>query len=95
MRAPRRDANERDIIRVLEAHGCLVQQIHQGGGVPDLLVWSPLSKRLVLLEVKDGSKVASKRGLTPEQVDWHERWCDAPVFVVETIVEAIRAVRCS
>lgn len=89
-RAARRDANEAGIVRALREIGCLVEPI-SGKGVPDLLVWSPLSKRIVLLEVKDGSKSPSARKLKPAQVEFHRAWSDAPIFVVTSADEAITA----
>jgi hypothetical protein len=59
--------------------------------VPDLLVWNPHIMALVLLEVKDGSKTASARRLTSDQVAWHRAWDGAPVFVVTNVDEAIEA----
>ena len=93
MRAPNRDANEREIVNALRAAGCLVQQLQQGGGVPDLLVLTPASV-LVLVEVKDGTKPPAHRRLTPDQVDWHGFWREhgAPVFVVNDVAEALLVV---
>ena len=93
MRAPNRDANEREIVNALRAAGCLVQQLQQGGGVPDLLVLTPASV-LVLVEVKDGAKLPAHRRLTRDQVEWHDRWkaSGAPVFVVTDVAEALLVV---
>lgn len=97
MFAPRmsaqRDANEGDVITALEEHGCLVQPISENG-VPDLLVWSPWLKAIVLLEVKDGAKPPSRRRLRPEQERFHLAWrgAGAPVWKVETPAEALIAV---
>lgn len=62
-----------------------------GRGVPDLLVGTPRG-RLVLLEVKDGSKPPSVRKLTPDQREWHQRWRRYPIFIVENIRDALIAV---
>ncbi len=90
----KRDANEAEIVAALRAAGCLVQRI-SGDGVPDLLVWSA-GRHLLLLEVKDGSRPAShpRRKLTPSQQVFHDTWskAGAPVFKVESIEEALRAV---
>jgi len=90
-RSAKRDANEPEIIAALRAVGCLVQPL-SAPGVPDLLVWSPWHRALVLLEVKDGSKPASARKLTSDQVAWHKAWDGAPVFVVTNVDDAIEAV---
>ena len=93
------DANQREIVAVLEARGHMVQSlVAVGDGCPDLLVLSgamagPTRRsKLVLVECKDGSRIPSERKLTPAQLDWHRRWSDAPVFVVEDAFQAIAAV---
>lgn len=91
-RAARRDDNERDIINALVNVGCLVQQITQGDGVPDLLVGVP-SGRLIIIEVKDGAKPKSQRRLTEKELAWHSKWERFPVFIVETIEEAVKLSR--
>lgn len=62
-----------------------------GKGLADLLVLNP-RRKLILLEVKDGSKPPSKRKLTADQVKFHGAW---PVVVVtspaQAILEALRA----
>lgn len=83
----KRDANEKAIVETLRKCGFLVQQIDQGGGVPDLLVCA--GGRVVLLEVKDGPK----KKLTPAQQKWHAQWEGAPVFVVDSIESALAAVQ--
>lgn len=82
----KRDANEKALVETLRKCGFLVQQIDQGGGVPDLLVCA--GGRVVLLEVKDGPK----KKLTPAQQKWHAQWEGAPVFVVDSIESALAAV---
>jgi hypothetical protein len=90
-RAAKRDANEPGIISALRAVGCLVQPL-SGPGVPDLLVWSPWRRGLMLLEVKDGGKVPSARELTEAQRAWHGEWSQAPVEIVNGIDDALVAV---
>lgn len=89
----KRDVNEPEIVEALEAVGCLVAKV-SGAGVPDLIVWSPFQKRILLLEVKDGLKVASARKLKPDQVVFHAEWtaAGAPVIVVENKFAALKAV---
>lgn len=91
-RAARRDENEAEIIKALRAGGCLVAQV-SGEGVPDLIVWSPTLRIIVLVEVKDGAKPPAHRKLTPEQVIFHETWKDAPVYVVTSIADAARVTQ--
>lgn len=93
-RAARRDDNEKAIVDALERVGCLVQKLTQGDGVPDLLVGVP-SGKLIVIEVKDGSKVPSAKRLTEKELAWHQRWARYPVFVVEDVDGAVRASRWS
>ena len=69
----RKDANHDDIVRFLRDAGATVQTLHQvGKGCPDVLVgWRGAN---LLLEIKDGSKPPSKRQLTPDEGEWHDRW---------------------
>lgn len=46
----------------------------------DLLCHHRATRRVFLVEVKDGSKRPSARKLTPDQEEWHKRF---PVHVVE------------
>lgn len=77
----RTDANQAQVMKDLRKLGYYVEDLSQvGGGVPDLLVGTPCSK-LVLVEVKDGTKPPSKRSLTPDQEQWHGLWHRFPVLV--------------
>lgn len=73
MRAARADANQPDVIAALRSAGATVQPLHViGRGCPDLLVGYRGVNLLV--EVKDGSRPASARQLTPDQRRWHDEW---------------------
>jgi hypothetical protein len=93
-RAARRDDNEKAIVDALERVGCIVQKLTQGDGVPDLLVGVP-SGKLIVIEVKDGDKVPSAKRLTEKELAWHRRWERYPVFIVESIEQAVKASRWS
>jgi len=96
-----RDGNERDIVEALRAAGHLVQPLHQGAGVPDLLVLvgnAPPARWhgppvLVLLEVKDPSQPKHRQKLTEDQVRWHQQWARAPLHIVNSVEQALAAVR--
>jgi hypothetical protein len=60
-----------------------------GSGFPDLLVC--FNGRLALMEVKDGMQPPSKQRLTRDELDWHSSWT-GPVFIVNSITEAIRVI---
>lgn len=85
---PKRDANEAKIVDALRTTGCLVECI-SGNGVPDLLVWSPFLKRVVLMEVKQEKATKSRKKLKPSFQRWRE--AGAPVHVVESVSDAVFA----
>ena len=90
-RAAKIDQNQPEIVAALERVGCQVLHLHRvGGGCPDLLV-KTRGGRLLLLEIKDGAKLPSKRGLNILQKQFHEEWHPC-CRVVETVDEALRAV---
>lgn len=91
-RSRRVDRNQGEIVIALRRAGAFVEPIHElGGGVPDLLVgfrgvW-------FLLEVKDWMQPPSKRELTPDEKEWHQKaGLHAPVHVVCTIEQALKVV---
>ena len=87
MRGHRTDANQTAIVETLRQCGATVQPLHQvGSGCPDLLVG--FGGKNLLLEVKNGANRPSKRKLTPDQIQWHERW-RGRVAVVESPQAAI------
>ena len=91
-RAARIDANQPSIVSALRSSGCsCVSLAAVGEGVPDLLVGVKTSAggETHLIEVKDGSKVASARYLTRWQQAWHSSWRGAPVVVLESVDEAL------
>lgn len=94
-RAAKVDANHAAIVRALSDVGCGVVDLSAvGGGVPDLLVHPPgypHCERMVLLEIKDGSKPPSARKLTPAQEKFHAGW-KGLLRVVTTVDEALAAV---
>ena len=93
---PMRDANEKPVVAALEAEGCVVTRI-SGGGVPDLLVWSPFTSSFHLVEVKHRKKGSRRDMRKPAQVKFMERHGQASqalsrVHVVESEWEALVAV---
>ena len=91
MRAARIDANQPEIVQALERVGCQVLHLHRvGGGCPDLLV-KTRGGRLLLLEIKDGSRPPSERGLNMLQKRFHENWKPC-CRVVESVEDALREV---
>lgn len=90
MRAARIDANQNSIVAALRKIGASVTLLHAvGKGCPDLVVG--FRNRSVMVEVKDGTKPASKRALTAEQVEWHANW-RGEAHIVYSVEDAIRVV---
>ena len=91
-RAAKVDANHARIVKALRDAGCLVTDLSAvGGGVPDLLVATPVERRLMMLEIKDGEKRKSAQKLTPPQEAFHAKW-HGLVHVVTSVNEAISVV---
>lgn len=92
-RAARTDENQAEIVRALRGIGCSVQDLSAvGKGCPDLLVGR--GGRNWLMEVKRpaGPRGGMRdRGLTPDQVKWHDAW-SGHVCVVTTAEDAVRVV---
>ena len=88
-RAARTDQNHSQIVAALRALGWLVKSTAAvGDGFPDLVIAK--QGRVLLLEVKDGAKVASRRQLTlAERRVREEFWHQARVniFLVETVAD--------
>ena len=88
--AARRDANERAIIKAMEAEGAFVRQINDEGRF-DLLVWH--KGQTLLMEVKDGSKPPSARRLSDAEQKFHDEWPGNNLHVVISEAEAIVVLR--
>lgn len=84
-RAARVDANHPDIVAALKAAGASVQSLAQiGDGCPDIL--AGFRGKNFLFEVKSDNGEINEL-----QRRWHIEW-RAPVFVVYTADEALRAL---
>jgi len=94
MKAARVDENQKAIVAALRKIGCKVYVSSSfGQGFPDLIVGVPGGERSILLvEVKDGGKPPSARKLTPDQVKFHAEWYGWPLFVVNSVDEALGLV---
>lgn len=88
--AARRDANERSIIKAMEAEGAFVRQINDEGRF-DLLVW--YKGNTLLMEVKDGAKPPSARRLSDAEQKFHDEWPGSNLHVVICEAEAIAVLR--
>jgi hypothetical protein len=52
---------------------------------------SQATKRMILVEVKDGEKVPSAQALTPDQIKFHREWHGA-VRIVTSVDDAAEVV---
>lgn len=84
------DANQGEIVKALRDAGASVTPTHAAGeGFPDLAVG--FRGQTFLIEVKDGAKPPSKRGLTDPQKEWHATWRGQKA-VVATVAEALAVI---
>lgn len=84
----RTDANHTNIVTALRKCGALVCDLSSvGNGCQDLLVCTPHHRRLVLVEIKDGSKSPSRRKLTDMEQAFHNLW---PVSIIKDVDEAVK-----
>lgn len=81
------DTVQPQIVTALRKAGAGVLSLADiGDGAADLLVYSPFTQRLHLLECK------SRKGkLTPDQVEVHRRW---QIQIVRSVDEAFQAIGC-
>jgi hypothetical protein len=83
----RKDENQEAIHRALVEAGYAVRDIHQlGGGLPDLLVCDPVTRRVVLVECKSPSG-----RLTPAEARFFREW-PGDVVIARSPEEAVRLV---
>lgn len=92
MRAKKVDANHSQVICALRAAGAMVEDLSAvGKGVPDILVG--INGKFALFEIKDGNKPKSAQKLTPAQVEWHKKWENFPVCLVDGPEAALSMLR--
>ena len=89
-RAAAVDRNQSEIVAALRAVGATVQPLHSvGQGCPDLAVG--YRGVTYLIEIKDGAKPPSKRGLTDPQIEWHGGW-KGHVAIAENVKDALTII---
>ncbi len=89
------DATQAAIVAALRAAGCSVCHIASAtgqAGIPDLLVGRRSVNYLLEVKVRVGKRNPRSASLSPGQVEWHRNWRGAPVWIVTTPEEALRAV---
>lgn len=84
MRAARVDANQREIVKVLNQLGASVVNLSAvGKGVPDLAVG--FRGHTFFMEIKDGKKPLSQQRLTPFQIKFRETWNGGEIHTVNSV----------
>jgi Holliday junction resolvase len=85
------DVNQKRIVDALRKAGYSVLHLHTlGKGAPDILVGGSGSN--ILFEIKDGTKTASQKKLTPDEVQFHQTW-KGQVTIIENIEQAIEYLK--
>lgn len=90
--AKRVDNNHVEIVKGLRAVGAEVQSLASvGNGCVDALV--AFRGVWYVGEIKDGAKPPSKRKLTDDEIDWHEKFAPhAPVHIWTSLEDALRTI---
>jgi hypothetical protein len=89
MRGKKKDANQGEIVEVLEKSGFATEDMsHVGNGFPDLLV--AYRNVMKLVEVKNRKTSYGRKGLNERQRRLHQRFT---VSVISTVDEAAEFVR--
>lgn len=90
-RAAKIDSNHTEIVSAFRKLGCSVLPLHMvGRGCPDLAIGK--CSKTVLVEIKDGSKTASRKELTKDEQKFHAEWLGS-LFVVESVSDVIALVK--
>lgn len=89
-RAARRDDNENEIVLFLRSCGAYVKPVNHAG-LFDLLV--NYNGHTILLEVKDGSKPPSARGLSEAEQKFHNEWPGNNLFVVTSVEDVVEILK--
>jgi len=90
MRAKKVDTNQSEIVGKLRRIGASVFATHAiGKGFPDIVVgYRGIN---YLFEIKDGKRSASRKKLTPDEVDFHRTWA-GKVHVIESFDNALKII---
>lgn len=81
-RAAKVDANQTEIIAAFRKAGASVKPVHVVKGFVDIVVG--INGQNMLVEIKDGAKVKSKRKLTPMEQEFHDGW-KGQIHIVESV----------
>ena len=91
-RVRRIDSNQNAIVKRFRALGCVVAVTSSiGNGFPDLVVRHNWSTKVLLIEIKDGSKSKSRQKLTPDEEKFHMDWSGC-VHIIRSEQDADRLI---
>lgn len=94
-RAARRDPNEAEIVKALEAVGATVLRLSMPDA-PDLLVGFRGVDTLIEVKSPEGPRGGTRHSkgqhLSDDQAKWHAAWRGRPPVVVRTVEEALAAI---
>lgn len=88
-RAAKVDANQGQIIAAFRKAGASVKPVHVVKGFVDIVVG--INGRNMLVEIKDGAKVKSKRKLTEMEQDFHNGW-KGSIHIVESVDDVAKVL---
>ena len=94
MRAGRTDTNQTEIVEAFRSLGCSVNiTSNVSHGFPDIVVG--VCGLNLLVEIKDGQKIPSKRKLTPDEQKWHDEWRGQKVIVesVDNVIALVNGIK--
>jgi len=88
----RTDANHKSIIDSLRKIPMVsVTSTHTiGKGFPDIVIG--YKKQNYLVEIKDGNKSPSQRKLTPDEIDFHDKW-NGQIMIAENIGDILKLLK--
>lgn len=90
----RADSNHKEIVKAFRDMGASVLDTKQlGNGAPDIIV--AMNNQTVSVEIKDGKKVPSARKLTPDEIDFHDKWQGwiEIVYSTDDVINLVNRIR--
>jgi hypothetical protein len=88
-RAAKVDDNQQEIIAAFRKAGASVKPVHTVKGFVDVVVG--INGKNMLVEIKDGNKVKSKRKLTEKEQEFHSGW-KGSIHIVESLDDVARVL---
>ena len=82
----KKDANHKEIFKIIEQKCCVMDLSHAGYGVPDGL--AVVKGEIFLFEVKNPNTSYGRRGLNNNQKNWIKDWRGGPVYILRNDEDA-------